>query len=129
MKSIRIGFMKLLALALCAVAAPCLAAQAGTASSGHVIAIAFFFVFILMTLCITYWAAGRTKSKHDFYAAGGKVTTVQNGLAIAGDFMSAGALLGLTALVYSKGFDGLVYAVGYATGMPVSWWPSTWPTP
>ncbi len=104
---------------LCGATAPCLAAPGGTPSSNHAIAIAFFFVFVLMTLCITYWAAARTKSKHDFYAAGGKVTAVQNGLAIAGDFMSAGALLGLTALVYSKGFDGLVYAVGYATGMPV----------
>lgn len=82
-------------------------------------AIALFMCFVLVTLGITYWAARRTKSASDFYAAGGQITGLQNGLAIAGDFMSAGAFLGLSGLVFANGFDGLVYAVGYTTGLPI----------
>jgi len=69
-------------------------------------AIGMFFVFVLMTLGITYWAAGRSKSASDFYTAGGGITGKQNGLAIAGDFMSAATLLGLTAMIYGDGVDG-----------------------
>jgi len=100
----------------------CFAATSGTrgdSAEPNFVAILFFMSFVAVTLLITYWAARRTKSADDFYAAGGEITGLQNGLAIAGDFMSAGAFLGLTALVYSRGFDGLVYAVGYATGMPI----------
>ena len=82
-------------------------------------AIILFAAFVLVTLGITYWAAKRTKSTDDFYAAGGQITGFQNGLAISGDFMSAGAFLGLSGLVYASGFDGLVYAVGYTTGLPI----------
>ncbi len=82
-------------------------------------AIALFISFVLVTLGITWWAAKRTKSTNDFYAAGGKITGFQNGLAISGDFISAGAFLGLSGLVYSSGFDGLVFAVGYTTGLPI----------
>ena len=82
-------------------------------------AIFLFLSFVLITLGITYWAARQTKSASDFYAAGGKITGFQNGLAIAGDFMSAGAFLGLSGLVFANGFDGLVYAVGYTTGLPI----------
>lgn len=87
------------------------------ATSG--IAIALFLGIIAITLGITWWAARRTRTASDYYTAGGQITGLQNGLAIAGDAMSAGALLGLTALVFSKGFDGLVYAVGYTTGLPI----------
>ncbi|HVW50854.1 MAG TPA: cation/acetate symporter ActP [Trinickia sp.] len=96
----------------------CFGATRDVPRANH-IAIGCFAIFVAATLLITYWAAKRTKSADDFYAAGGEITGLQNGLAIAGDFMSAGAFLGLTALVYSRGFDGIVYAVGYATGMPV----------
>jgi cation/acetate symporter len=82
-------------------------------------AIILFAGFVLVSLGITYWAAKRTRSANDFYAAGGQITGFQNGLAIAGDFMSAGAFLGLSGLVYASGFDGLVYAVGYTTGLPI----------
>jgi cation/acetate symporter len=82
-------------------------------------AITLFLSFVLVTLCITWWAAKRTKSTSDFYAAGGRITGFQNGLAISGDFISAGAFLGLSGLVYSSGFDGLVFAVGYTTGLPI----------
>jgi cation/acetate symporter len=82
-------------------------------------AIILFVAFVLVTLGITWWAAKRTKSTDDFYAAGGRITGFQNGLAISGDFISAGAFLGLSGLVFSSGFDGLVFAVGYTTGLPI----------
>jgi cation/acetate symporter len=121
MKLIWTGASCALAVATCVSSGRCFAAGGGNGVSGGInaVAITFFLIFVLATLCITWWAARRTKSADDFYAAGGEITGLQNGLAIAGDFMSAGAFLGLTALVYSSGFDGLVYAVGYATGMPI----------
>jgi len=81
--------------------------------------IAFFFVFILATLAITGWAARRTKTTSEFFAAGSKVTGFQNGLALAGDFMSAASFLGIAGLVASSGFDGLIYSVGWLVGWPV----------
>ncbi|RYY09890.1 MAG: cation acetate symporter, partial [Alphaproteobacteria bacterium] len=94
-------------------------AAAGETSSLNLTAIGLFLAFVLLTLWITWKAAQRTKSTDDFYAAGGNITGFQNGLAIAGDAMSAGAFLGLTALVFTSGFDGLIYAIGYTTGMPI----------
>ena len=82
-------------------------------------AIGMFFVFVLMTLGITYWAAGRTKSASDFYTAGGGISGKQNGLAIAGDFMSAATLLGLTAMIYGQGVDGYIYMVAFFVGWPI----------
>ncbi|MCE1249195.1 MAG: cation acetate symporter [Comamonadaceae bacterium] len=84
-------------------------------------AIGMFFVFVLMTLGITYWAAGRSKSASDFYTAGGGITGKQNGLAIAGDFMSAATLLGLTAMIYGDGVDGYIYMVAFFVGWPIIW--------
>ncbi len=85
----------------------------------NVSAIAMFMVFVIATLGITKWAAGRTKSTADFYTAGGGITGFQNGLAIAGDYMSAATLLGLTSLVYAKGFDGFIYTVSFFIGWPI----------
>src|SRR5262249_4109007 len=82
-------------------------------------AIAMFFAFVLLTLGITKWAAGRTKSAADFYAAGGGITGFQNGLAIAGDYMAAASFLGISGLVFTSGFDGLIYSVGWLVGWPV----------
>ncbi len=82
-------------------------------------AITMFGVFVVATLGITYWAARRTKSAKDFYAAGGGITGFQNGLAIAGDYMSAASFLGISALVYSSGFDGLIYSIGFLVGWPI----------
>ncbi len=82
-------------------------------------AIIMFFLFVGGTLGITYWAAKRTKSASDFYTAGGGISGFQNGMAIAGDYMSAASFLGLSGLVYLKGYDGLVYAVGFLVGWPV----------
>src|SRR5262245_17758333 len=82
-------------------------------------AIAMFFVFVAATLGITYWAARRTRSAADFYAAGGGITGFQNGLAIAGDYMSAASFLGISGLVFASGFDGLIYSVGWLVGWPI----------
>jgi len=82
-------------------------------------AISMFLVFVLATLGITYWAAKRTKTAKDFYTAGGGITGFQNGLAIAGDYMSAASFLGISGLVYLKGFDGLIYSIGFLVGWPI----------
>ncbi len=82
-------------------------------------AIVMFFAFVLATLGITYWAAKRTRSAADFYAAGGGVTGFQNGLAIAGDYMSAASFLGISGLVFTSGFDGLIYSIGFLVGWPI----------
>jgi len=82
-------------------------------------AIVFFFVFIAGTLAITGWAAKKTRSTSEYFAAGGQVSGFQNGLALAGDFMSAASFLGIAGLVAKSGFDGLIYSVGWLVGWPV----------
>ncbi|HRC71284.1 MAG TPA: cation acetate symporter [Candidatus Competibacter sp.] len=81
-------------------------------------AIVMFFIFVMMTLGITYWAAQRTKTASDYYSAGGGITGTQNGLAIAGDYMSAATLLGLTSMTYFQGFDGYIYCICFYVGWP-----------
>ena len=81
--------------------------------------IAFFFVFIIFSLGITYVAARRTRNAEHFYTAGGNVTGLQNGLALAGDYMSAASFLGIAGLVSLSGFDGLIYSIGFLVGWPV----------
>ncbi len=85
----------------------------------NVPAFVIFVAFILLTLAITAWAARRTRSLGDFYTAGGKVTGFQNGLAFAGDFLSAAALLGVAGLYFTAGMDGLIYGLGALVGCPV----------
>ena len=82
-------------------------------------AIAMFGIFVAFTLWITKWAAAKTKSAADFYTAGGGITGFQNGLAIAGDYMSAASFLGISAAVMASGFDGLIYSIGFLVGWPV----------
>ncbi|MFJ4371174.1 cation acetate symporter [Pseudomonas japonica] len=82
-------------------------------------AIGMFFVFVLGTLGITWWAARQTQSTSDFYTAGGGISGFQNGLAIAGDYMSAATLLGLSSLVFAKGYDGFIYTVAFFVGWPI----------
>jgi cation/acetate symporter len=82
-------------------------------------AIGMFGAFVLLTLFITKWAASRTKSAADFYTAGGGITGFQNGLAIAGDYMSAASFLGISAAVMASGYDGLIYSIGFLVGWPV----------
>ena len=82
-------------------------------------AISMFAGFVVFTLFITKWAAAKTKSAADFYTAGGGITGFQNGLAIAGDYMSAASFLGISAAVMASGFDGLIYSIGFLVGWPV----------
>jgi len=107
----------LLALAGSAMAAPDLGQATKQATNWT--AISMFAGFVLLTLFITKWAAKRTRSASDFYTAGGGITGFQNGLAIAGDFMSAASFLGISAAVFLDGFDGLIYAIGFLVGWPV----------
>src|ERR1700693_1605471 len=83
------------------------------------VAISMFAVFVIGTLFITKWAAARTKSAADFYTAGGGITGFQNGLAIAGDYMSAASFLGISAAVMATEYDGLLYSVGWLVGWPI----------
>ena len=78
----------------------------------------FFILFISFTLLITYWAAKRTKTTKQYYAAGRSVTGFQNGLALAGDYMSAASFLGIAGMVSLKGYDGMIYATGWLVGWP-----------
>jgi len=85
----------------------------------NAIAIAFFGLFIVLSLGITVWASRRTRTADHFYAAGRSVTAFQNGLALAGDYMSAASFLGIAGLVAVSGFDGLIYSIGFLVGWPI----------
>jgi len=93
-------------------------AQPPVAQSSNLNAIIMFLIFVALSLAITYWAAGRTKSTQDFLAAGGSISGFKNGLAITGDWASSAALMGISALIYTTGFDGLIYSV-----VPFGAWP------
>ncbi len=78
----------------------------------------FFAIFIFFTLMVTYWAAKKTKTAAEYYAAGRSVTGFQNGMALAGDYMSAASFLGIAGMVSLKGYDGMIYATGWLVGWP-----------
>ena len=109
--------------------AACLAANAAWAADAisgevqqrplNVPAVVMFFIFVGATLFITKWAAKKNKSSKDFYTAGGGISGFQNGLAIAGDFMSAASFLGISAMVFTRGYDGLIYSTGFLVGWPL----------
>jgi cation/acetate symporter len=81
-------------------------------------AVIFFLFIVAVTLAVTYWAARRTRSTREFYAAGRSVSALQNGLALAGDYMSAASFLGIAGLVALRGYDGMIYATGWLVGWP-----------
>jgi cation/acetate symporter len=85
----------------------------------NAVAMGFFFLFIATTLGITFWAARRTRTTEHFYAAGRTISPGQNGVALAGDYMSAASFLGIAGLVSTTGFDGLIYSTGWLVGWPV----------
>jgi cation/acetate symporter len=85
----------------------------------NAVAMGFFFVFIATTLGITFWAARRTRTTEHFYAAGRSIGPRQNGIALAGDYMSAASFLGIAGLVSTTGFDGLIYSTGWLVGWPI----------
>jgi cation/acetate symporter len=95
------------------------AAPATAIGQPNRVAMVFFFVFIAITLGITYWAARKTRTTEHFYAAGRTISAGQNGFALAGDYMSAASFLGIAGLVSTTGFDGLIYSTGWLVGWPV----------
>ena len=120
MKSLKTSIAALLLLLLAG------SALAAGADMGQVdkqptnwVAISMFGGFVVLTLFITKWAAAKTKSAADFYTGGGGITGFQNGLAIAGDYMSAASFLGISAAVMATGYDGLIYSIGFLVGWPV----------
>lgn len=117
----RISSALALLLALCVPAAMAAGGDVGQVAKQPTnwIAIGMFSVFVLGTLWITKWAASRTRSAADFYTAGGGITGFQNGLAIAGDYMSAASFLGISAAVMATGYDGLIYSIGFLVGWPI----------
>ncbi|CAM5374167.1 cation acetate symporter [Alcaligenes faecalis] len=94
-------------------------AMAAPSGQANTSAIVMFLIFIAGTMVITWWAARRTRTTSDFYTAGGGLTGFQNGLAIAGDYLSAASFLGIAGMVYVSGFDGMIYAIGFMFGWPV----------
>lgn len=88
-------------------------------STLNLTAVIIFFAFVIVTLGITRWAAGKMHTAGDAYSGGGQITGFQNGLAITGDYVSAASFLGISGLVYMSGFDGLIYAIGFLVGWPL----------
>ena len=89
-------------------------------AANNPVAIGFFFLFVLITLAVTFWAARKTKTATQFYAAARSISGFQNGLALAGDYMSAASFLGIAGMVATKGYDGLIYSIGFLVGWPIT---------
>jgi len=120
MKKITTLLTALLAMAVCGAAMAAGGDVGDTAKqTTNWTAIGMFATFVAGTLWITKWAAAKTKSAADFYTGGGGITGFQNGLAIAGDYMSAASFLGISAAVMASGYDGLIYSIGFLVGWPV----------
>ena len=116
MRRLLTGLLLLLASTAAHAAGPI---EAGTRQATNWVAIGMFAGFVALTMGITYWAAGRTKTASDFYSAGGGITGFQNGVAIAGDYMSAASFLGISAMFYTSGYDGMIYSIGFLVGWPI----------
>ena len=111
----------LIVLALLVAAPASAAALEGQAERQPInwVAIAMFLAFVTLTLGITRRAAQRTRTASDFYTAGGGISGFQNGLAMAGDYMSAASFLGISAQIFADGYDGLIYSTGFIVGWPI----------
>ncbi|MCU0937809.1 MAG: cation acetate symporter, partial [Burkholderiaceae bacterium] len=102
------------ALALPLIAFPALAQTAGAVSANwRWLTFTVFAAIIGLTMFVTYLASKRVKSAADFYTAGGGVSGLQNGWAIAGDYLSAASFLGIAGLISLYGYDGFMYSVGW----------------
>src|SRR5512133_2650368 len=112
------GALTQLLLAQTAPAAAAAAAPQTELGTPTASGIGFFFLIVVVTLAITYWAAKRTKTSSEFYAAGRSVSALQNGFALAGDYMSAASFLGISGMVALSGYDGMIYATGWLVGWP-----------
>ncbi len=93
--------------------------QSAAIGEPNILSVSMFVFFVCVTLYITYWAAKKTKTTSEFYAAGRSITGFQNGLALAGDYMSAASFLGIAGMVALQGYDGLIYSIGFLVGWPL----------
>ncbi len=117
-------FARYLLLATCTLGAASLALAMPSISLGprqptNWSAITTFIFFVGATLWMTRLATARSRASADLYAPGGGISGFQNGLAIAGDYMSAASFLGISGLVFASGFDGLIFSIGWLVGWPV----------
>ncbi len=119
MKHLSRPLLSIVAMLLIAATTLVFAQDNSVTSDKNWTAIIMFFVFVIATLYITFWAANKTKSASDFYTAGGGLSGFQNGLAIAGDYLSSASFLGISAMVFTSGYDGLIYSFGFFIGWPV----------
>lgn len=76
-------------------------------------AITMFLIFVVATLAITFFSAKKNTGSSAYFAAGRSITAWQNGLAVAGDYMSAASFLGIAGMIACFGFDGFMYSVGF----------------
>jgi len=83
-------------------------------------AVAIFICFVISVLFISFYFARKTKSATDYYAAGGSIHWSVNGIAFAGDYLSAASFLGICGMIATYGFDGFLYAIGYLAGWMVA---------
>jgi len=77
------------------------------------VALGMFLAFVAATLGITWWSARRSQGANAYFAAGRRITGWQNGLAVAGDYMSAASFLGIAGMIAFNGYDGFMYSVGW----------------
>src|SRR3546814_14294078 len=77
----------------------------------------YFFATVAVTIAITFWAARRNSGRASYYAAEGRISAPQNGLAIAGDFLSAGTVLGIVGLFFAVGMDAAPYLITPIAGL------------
>jgi cation/acetate symporter len=92
---------------------PAVLLAAAAAPEHRNLTLALFVVFVGITLYITFWASRHTKTATDFYAGGRTFKASQNGMAIAGDYMSAASFLGIAGLIAIFGYDGFLYSIGF----------------
>ncbi|MFA5869328.1 MAG: hypothetical protein WC941_06465 [Candidatus Bathyarchaeia archaeon] len=84
------------------------------------LAFLLFAVIVGVTLAISFWAARRVKTSSHYYVAGGGVKWLMNGIAFAGDYLSAASFLGIAGLIAFSGFDGFMYSIGFLAGWIVA---------
>ncbi|MDD5605646.1 MAG: hypothetical protein RBR99_05620, partial [Dehalococcoidales bacterium] len=84
------------------------------------LAIVIFVVFVLAVLWVSYWFARKAKSSSGYYAAGGNIHWVVNGVAFAGDYLSAASFLGIAGMISLFGYDGFLYSIGFLAGWMVA---------
>jgi cation/acetate symporter len=108
-----------IALTLCASRSACFAQSVSQIRQAESSTVVFFVVFAVLTLLISFWAARRATSSSEYLTAGSSISSGQNGLAIAGDYMSAGAFLGLSGAIYASGLDGMFLAASYLASWPI----------